>query len=188
MTAFLSDLVNGVLTKMSIFTKGKVQELVQRYEAAANLEYNLMANTQVKAIHELCKIGTKDAIDCVAEFMVIGNNHDYMDFAIPDILALYLDRPASEGFILSALITGMLKGQNEVIRNACISKLVEMRYTHIYRTLIDYRNFLLLDKQNRPDYWQVVLNAVIEAVSDLNPYVDASIRISGDALRLNQPV
>lgn len=171
---------------MAIFSGNKIQRLVQEYESAANLEYNFMANKQVAVVRSLCEIGSKDAIDQVARFMVEGKNHEYMDFAIPDTLALHLKNSKSQIYVVNALMIGMLHGQNEILQKTCLRKLVEVKYTPIYKMLIEYRNFLLSNHRERPLYWRSILTSVTDAATTLNPYVDESMRISSTLLMSSQ--
>lgn len=173
---------------MGLLSQSKLQELAQDYEAAASLNYNQMANQQVKVVQAFCEIGSKEAIAQIAQFMVEGNNHEHMDFALPDTLAKYLSQPHIQEHIYNALIIGMLQGQNQTVRSRCIHKLVEARYTPVYRTLLDYRNFLLFDVEHRPQYWSSIFSSIADAVAALNPYVNESIRIPVQRLWLNEPI
>jgi hypothetical protein len=164
----------------------QIQEIVCQYKAAKVLNYNQMANTQVDLIEKLCRIGTKDAFDAVGQIMTLSSSHEYLNFAIPNILAKYLYKGSFKKYAVETLINGMKNGHNEIIRSACIQKLAEARCTSVYRTLLDYRNFLVFDEDNRPSYWSSLLSSVVGAVATLNPYVEESSRIPTQLLRRKQ--
>lgn len=170
---------------MGLFKEGKVSSLVREYEEAAKLRSNLMANKQVKVIRSLCEIGTKEAFSQVEKLMVEGDNHEYMDFAFPDILMEYMEISKFQIYSIQALITGALRGRSEALQKACLRKLVDIQYAPIYQTLVEYRNHLLADVANQP---ASIIDSVIEALVELNSCVDAKNRISPNILRLNQPI
>lgn len=170
---------------MGLFKENKISSLVRDYEEAAKLRSNLMANKQVKIIRCLCEIGTKEAFYQVERLMIEGENHEYMDFAFPDILMEYIKTSKSEVYLIQALITGTLRGKGETLQKACLRKLIDVQYLPVYQTLIEYRNQLISDKANQSPS---MIESVIEALIELSSCIDEQSRISPNTLRLNQPI
>jgi len=175
---------------MLFSSKKIVQELVCQYQAAKNFDYNEMATIQVSLIEKLCSNASKEAFEAVGQIMTSSYNHEYLDFAIPEILAKYIreNNVWECESALAALITGMKEGHNETIRDACIQKLAESQHVDVYHALLEYRNFLLLDKANRPKYWSFLFRSVIAAATALTPYVEESLRVPTQLLRQNRPI
>lgn len=147
--------------------RNEVSEIEAQYSTAMQAGYNRMAKLQVDLVRRLCQIDSLGSISLIARLMEKGNNHEYMSFALPDLLEEHWAYSKHKEAIGEAFIYGMKHGQNEDLKSGCIHKLLKASYASAYEAVAEYQSFLRFNQSERPDYWQSLLALVDYAEKQL---------------------
>ena len=147
--------------------RNEVNELEARYATASQVGYNRMAKLQVDLVQRLCEVDSQESITLIGKLMENGNNHDYMNFALPNLLEAHWPYSKHKEIVGEVFIHGMKYGQNEDLQSGCIHKLLKASYKDAYNAIAEYQSLLRFNNEERPEYWQSLLSLVNYAEKQL---------------------